>query len=42
MYSMWPGCYNFSDQIKMFLTWFKEQIDSLILKIYEMDRLLNG
>ena len=42
MYSIWPGCYSFRDEIKMLLTWFKEQIDLLILRIYEIDRLLNG
>ena len=44
MYTMWPGCYSFRDEIKikLFLTWFKEQVDSLIFKIYEIDRLTNG
>ena len=39
---MWPGCYSFKDEIKLILMWFKEQIDSLVLKVYEVDRLLNG
>ena len=42
MYTMWPGCYSFRDELKMLLTWFKGQVDSLILKIYEIDRLING
>ena len=41
MYAMWPGCYSFGDEIKMFALWFKEQMESLVLKIYEIDRLLN-
>lgn len=42
MYTMWPGCYSFRDEIKLFLTWFKDQSEALILKIYEIDRLMNG
>lgn len=41
MYNMWPGCYSFKNEIKLFLIWFKEQIDLLILKIYELDRTIN-
>lgn len=40
MYNMWPGCYSFKDETKMFVLWIKEQIDSLVLRIYEIDRLL--
>ena len=42
MYSIWPGCYSFRDEIKLFLVWFKDQVDTLILKVYEVDRLING
>ena len=42
MYTMWPGCYSFRDEIKLFIMWFKEQADSLVLKVYELDRLFNG
>ena len=42
MYTMWPGCYSFRDEIKLFITWFKDQADSLVLKIYEIERLMNG
>lgn len=42
MYSFWPGCYSFRDEIKLFLAYFKEQVDALILKVYEIDRLMNG
>ena len=41
MYTMWPGCYSFRDEIKLFVMWFKEQADSLLFKIGEIDRLLN-
>ena len=42
MYAMWPGCYSFRDELKLFALWFKEQTEALVLKIYEIDRLLNG
>ena len=41
MYNMWPGCYSFKDEIKLFAMWLKEQSESLMLKIYEFDRKLN-
>ena len=41
MYNMWPGCYSFRDEIKLFAMWLKEQADSLMLKVYELDRLFN-
>ena len=41
MYTMWPGCYSFKDEIRMFLAWLKNQTEALILKIYEIDRLMN-
>jgi hypothetical protein len=42
MYSMWPGCYSFHDEIKMFALWLKEQTDSIIFRIYELDRMFNS
>ncbi len=42
MYSMWPGCYSFKDEIGVLALWCKEQIEAFVLKIYEIDRLLNG
>lgn len=42
MYTMWPGCYSFRDEIKMFALWLKEQIDSFVLRIYELDQILNS
>ena len=41
MYNLWPGCYSFRDEIKLFLLWFKDQSEALILKVYELDRMLN-
>ena len=41
MYNMWPGCYSFRDELWLFAMWFKEQLDSFLLKLYEIDRLLN-
>ena len=42
MYTMWPGCYSFRDEIKLFIMWFKEQVDALEFKVYELDRNLSG
>ena len=42
MYGMWIVFYSFRYEIKMFALWLKEQLDSLMLKIYEIDRAMNG
>ena len=42
MYNFWPGCYSFRDEIKILLLYLKEFTDSLILKIYEIERLMNS
>jgi len=42
MYNMWPGCYSFRDELKLFVMWFKEQIENLKFKVYEIERLLEG
>ena len=42
MYNMWPGCYSFRDELKLFVMWFKEKLDTLAYKVYEIDRLLQG
>lgn len=42
MYSMLPGCYSFMDELKLFAEWFKEQTEALVLKIYELDRMLHS
>ena len=42
MYSMWPGCYSFREELGLFAMWLKEQVDSLLLKIYELDRMTKG
>lgn len=42
MYTMWPGCYSFREEIGLFAMWLKEQMEAIVLKIYEIDRLING
>ena len=32
-----PGCYSFKEEFQMFLSFFKEEVDSLIYKIYKLD-----
>jgi arginyl-tRNA synthetase len=39
---MWPGCYSFRDEIKMFLVWFKDQTEALILKVYEFTDVVSS
>ena len=42
MYSMWPGCYSFHEELGMFLLWLKEQVNSLVLKVYELDNMIHS
>lgn len=37
----WPGAYNFKQEIGLFLKYISEQIDELMKKIDEADRLYN-
>ncbi len=37
----WPGTYSFQENIKMYTLWLKDQIDSLLYKIYEIERTLS-
>ena len=41
MYTMWPGCYSFRNEIKLFIMWFKEQAEALVFKVYELDRMIH-
>lgn len=41
MYSMWPGCYSFREDLKLFALWFKEQVDTMLFKLNELERMLN-
>lgn len=41
MYAMWPGCYSFRDEIKILALMLKDWLNSLILKIYEIDSKLH-
>ena len=34
----WPGAYSFKSEIKMFVSWFKNQFDSLLKKIDETEK----
>jgi len=33
----WPGAYSFKSEIKMFVNWFKGQVDGLLKKIEETE-----
>lgn len=36
-YIAWPGAYSFKDEISLFMTYFKEQIDEVMKKIEETE-----
>ena len=38
--SIWPGAYSFKQEIKLFIEWFKDQIDIILYKIEETERKL--
>ena len=38
--SVWPGAYSFKAEIKLFTTWFKNQIDIILRKIEETEQKL--
>ena len=38
--SIWPGAYSFKQEIKLFIEWFKDQIDTILYKIEETARKL--
>lgn len=37
-YTVWPGAYSFKEEIGLFITFMKEQIDDLLKKIEETER----
>ena len=37
---VWPGAYNFKNEIKMFIRMFKEQLDIILRKIEETEHKL--
>jgi hypothetical protein len=37
---IWPGAYSFKGEIKLFLAWFKNQIDIINYKIEETEKKL--
>ena len=36
----WPGAYSFKGEIKLFVSWFKEQVDCLLKKIEDTEQML--
>ncbi len=38
-YCIWPGTYSFKQEIGLFLKYIREQIDELMKKIDEADKL---
>lgn len=38
--SIWPGAYDFKSEIKLFVNWFKSQVDTLLLKIEAAEKAL--
>ena len=41
-YTVWPGAYSFKEEIRLFVLYFKEQLDDLINKIEETEKALNN
>ena len=39
--SVWPGAYSFKSEIKLFIQWFKTQLDIIMKKIEETEKRLN-
>lgn len=37
---VWPGAYSFKGEIKLFITWFKNQMDIILKKIEETENKL--
>ena len=37
-YTAWPGAYSFKEEIGLFITFMKEQIDDLLKKIEETEK----
>ena len=40
MYMVLPGCRTLKEEFRMFVLWFKSQIDLLVFKFYEMDGVI--
>lgn len=39
-YTVWPGAYSFKEEIGLFITYIKEQVDDLIEKIEQTEEAL--
>ncbi len=37
---VWPGAYSFKEDIKLFISWFKNQMDTILTKIEETEKKL--
>lgn len=38
--SVWPGAYSFKSEIKLFIDWFKNQLEIISNKIEETEKKL--
>jgi len=38
--SVWPGAYSFKSEIKLFINWFRNQIEIIQTKIEETEKKL--
>lgn len=38
--SVWPGAYSFKGEIKLFIDWFKNQLEIISKKIEETEKKL--
>ena len=38
--SVWPGAYSFKNEIKLFITWFQNQLEIINKKIEETEKKL--
>lgn len=39
-YNVWPGAYSFKAEIKLFIEWFRNQLDIILNKIEETEKKL--
>ncbi len=38
--SVWPGAYSFKNEIKLFINWFRSQLEIIQTKIEETEKKL--
>lgn len=39
-YNIWPGAYSFKSEIKLFINWFKNQLEIINNRIEETEKKL--